>query len=95
MHMLMRVICFGMPIGRAIYFWHQRPERMENNPHCVSITRSKVILRIDESGCPTQLHVSKIGHIMNYGDGWYGVFCRPMYSLAFISSDINYIIMKH
>src|SRR3982750_1110907 len=35
----------------------------------------------------------KIGHIMNYGDGWYGgVFIGAMYSLAFTSSDIPYII---
>ena len=33
-----------------------------------------------------------IGHIMNYGDGWYGgVFIGGMYSLAFVSSNINYI----
>lgn len=35
----------------------------------------------------------KIGHIMNYGDGWYGgVYVGAMYALAFISSDINYIV---
>ena len=35
----------------------------------------------------------KIGHIMNYGDGWYGgVYVAAMYSLAFISSDINWIV---
>lgn len=35
----------------------------------------------------------KVGHIMNYGDGWYGgVYVAAMYSLAFISSDVNYIV---
>lgn len=35
----------------------------------------------------------KIGHIMNYGDGWYGgVFVAAMYSLAFIENDIEKII---
>ena len=35
----------------------------------------------------------KIGHIMNYGDGWYGgVFIGAMYSLAFISDDIEFIV---
>ena len=35
----------------------------------------------------------KVGHIMNYGDGWYsGVYIAAMYSLAFISDDINFII---
>jgi hypothetical protein len=34
-----------------------------------------------------------IGHIMNYGDGWYGgVFVGAMYSLAFISNDVEYIV---
>lgn len=35
----------------------------------------------------------KIGHIMNYGDGWYGgVYVAAMYSLAFVSDDIDYIV---
>jgi len=35
----------------------------------------------------------KIGHIMNYGDGWYGgVFIGAMYTQAFISNDIHFII---
>jgi ADP-ribosylglycohydrolase len=35
----------------------------------------------------------KVGHIMNYGDGWYGgVYVAAMYSLAFVSKDINYIV---
>ena len=32
---------------------------------------------------------------MNYGDGWYGgVFMGAMYSLAFTSNDINYIVTE-
>lgn len=35
----------------------------------------------------------KIGHIMNYGDGWYGgVYVAAMYSLAFVSDDIQYVV---
>jgi len=35
----------------------------------------------------------RVGHIMNYGDGWYsGVFVAAMYSLAFVSDDIDFII---
>ncbi len=35
----------------------------------------------------------KIGHIMNYGDGYYGgVYVAAMYSLAFISDDVNYVV---
>lgn len=37
----------------------------------------------------------KIGHIMNYGDGWYGgVYIGAMYSLAFFSNDIKYIVAE-
>src|SRR5665648_854645 len=37
----------------------------------------------------------KIGHIMNYGDGWYGgIFVGAMYSLAFTSKDVNYIVTE-
>jgi hypothetical protein len=32
---------------------------------------------------------------MNYGDGWYGgVYVGAMYSLAFVSKDINYIVKE-
>jgi hypothetical protein len=35
----------------------------------------------------------KIGHIMNYGDGWYGgVYFGAMYSLAFVSNDVDYVV---
>ena len=35
----------------------------------------------------------KIGHIMNYGDGWYGgVFIGAMYATAFVSNDIPAIV---
>ncbi|HLA59800.1 MAG TPA: ADP-ribosylglycohydrolase family protein, partial [Puia sp.] len=37
----------------------------------------------------------KIGHIMNYGDGWYGgIFIGAMYSLSFTSNDLNYIVTE-
>ena len=36
-----------------------------------------------------------IGHMMNYGDGWYGgVYVAAMYSLAFVSDDIDYIVRE-
>ncbi len=35
----------------------------------------------------------KVGHIMNYGDGWYGgVYVAAMYSLAFVSGDVNFVV---
>ena len=37
----------------------------------------------------------KIGHIMNYGDGWYGgVYFGAMYTLAFVSNDLNYVVKE-
>ena len=37
----------------------------------------------------------KIGHIMNYGDGWYGgVYIATMYSLAFVNDDIEFVVME-
>jgi hypothetical protein len=35
----------------------------------------------------------RVGHIMNYGDGWYGgVYVAAMYSLAFVSPDVPSIV---
>ncbi len=35
----------------------------------------------------------RVGHIMNYGDGWYGgVYMAAMYSLAFVSGDVAYVV---
>ena len=35
----------------------------------------------------------RIGHIMNFGDGWYGgVYVAAMYSLAFVSRDVEYVV---
>ena len=41
-------------------------------------------------------HISdRVGHIMNYGDGYYGgVFIAAMYSQAYISDDIEFIIKQ-
>jgi hypothetical protein len=37
----------------------------------------------------------KIGHIMNYGDGWYGgVYVAAMYSLTFVSDDMEHIVKE-
>lgn len=35
----------------------------------------------------------RVGHIMNYGDGWYsGVYVAAMYSMAFVSNDIPFVV---
>ena len=37
----------------------------------------------------------KVGHIMNYGEGYYGgLFVATLYTQAFVSSDINFIITE-
>jgi hypothetical protein len=36
-----------------------------------------------------------IGHIMNYGDGWYGgVYVGAMYSLSFVSKNVNDVVTE-
>lgn len=41
------------------------------------------------------LFCDRVGHIMNYGDGYYGgVYIAAMYSLAFISDDLDFIIKE-
>lgn len=38
-------------------------------------------------------YTDDIGHIMNYGDGWYGgVYVAAMYSLAFVNDDMEYVV---
>jgi hypothetical protein len=37
----------------------------------------------------------RVGHIMNSGDGWYGgVYVAAMYSLAFVSNDVKYVVTQ-
>lgn len=37
----------------------------------------------------------RVGHIMNYGDGWYGgVYVAAMYSLAFVSNDVSFVVSE-
>ena len=70
-----------------------------NNPHADDIDYQ---IEADYSGIMspgmpnTASGISdKIGHIMNYGDGWYGgVYVGAMYALAFISDDIEFIVTE-
>ena len=69
----------------------------ENNPHadCIDYQIESDYAGLMSPGMPNTASAisNKIGHIMNYGDGWYGgVFVGAVYTLAFTSSDINYII---
>jgi len=69
----------------------------KNNPHADDIDFQ---IESDFIGmvCPGMPRVAAaladtIGHIMNYGDGWYGgVFTAAMYTYAFVSDDIPGIV---
>lgn len=68
-----------------------------NNPHadCIDYQIEADFAGLMSPGMPnTASRISdKIGHIMNYGDGWYGgVYVGAMYALAFSSADINLIV---
>ncbi len=68
-----------------------------NNPHadCIDYQIESDFAGLMSPGMPnTASQISdKIGHIMNYGDGWYGgVYMGAMYTLAFVSSDVNYVV---
>jgi hypothetical protein len=71
----------------------------KNNPHadCIDYQIEADFAGIMSPGMVnTASNISdKIGHIMNYGDGWYGgVYVGAMYSLAFISDDIEFIVKE-
>ncbi|MBD0279505.1 MAG: ADP-ribosylglycohydrolase family protein, partial [Flavisolibacter sp.] len=68
-----------------------------NNPHadCIDYQIESDFAGLMSPGMPNTASAisDKIGHIMNYGDGWYGgVYVGALYTLAFTSSDINYIV---
>jgi hypothetical protein len=71
----------------------------KNNPHADDIDFQ---IEADFAGLmsPGMINSSseicdRIGHIMNYGDGWYGgVFIAGMYTQAFISIDIKFIVSE-
>ncbi len=69
----------------------------KNNPHadCIDYQIESDYSGLMSPAMPNAASAisDKIGHIMNYGDGWYGgVYVGAMYSQAFISSDINFIV---
>ena len=71
----------------------------KNNPHADDIDFQ---IEADFIGmiCPGMVNIAsnfsdKIGHIMNYGDGWYGgVYMGAMYALAYVNNDIYTIITE-
>lgn len=71
----------------------------ENNPHADDIDFQ---IEADFAGLmnPGMVNSSsevcdRVGHIMNYGDGWYGgVYVAAMYSLSFWSDDVEFIVKE-
>lgn len=68
-----------------------------NNPHAedIDFQIESDFIGLMYPGMPFSASIlaDKVGHIMNYGDGWYGgVFVSTMYSLAFITDDIPLIV---
>lgn len=71
----------------------------KNNPHadCIDYQIESDFAGLMSPGMPNTASAisDKIGHLMNYGDGWYGgVYVGAMYALAFTSGDINYIVQQ-
>ena len=69
----------------------------KNNPHadCIDYQIESDFAGLMSPAMPNTASAisDKIGHIMNYGDGWYGgVFVGAMYALTFTSNDINYVV---
>lgn len=70
-----------------------------NNPHADDIDFQ---IEADFIGmiCPGMANKSsqladRVGHIMNYGDGWYGgVYFGAMYALAFVCDDIDLVVRE-
>jgi len=71
----------------------------KNNPHCddIDFQIEADFAGLITPGMPNSASqiCDKVGHIMNYGDGWYGgVYFAAMYSLAFTANDINYVVKE-
>jgi len=71
----------------------------KNNPHADDIDFQieadfAGLMNPGMSGAASQL-CDKVGHIMNYGDGWYGgVYIANLYTQAFVSNDITFIVSE-
>lgn len=77
----------------------EKPGYWENNPHADDIDWQieADFTGIMNPGMPNSASAvgDRIGHIMCYGDGWYGgVYVGAMYSLAFIYNDVEKIVVE-
>lgn len=69
----------------------------KNNPHAddIDFQIEADFAGIMSPGMPNTASeiCDKVGHIICYGDGWYGgVYVASLYSLAFLYDDMNYIV---
>ena len=69
----------------------------KNNPHadCIDYQIESDFAGLMSPGMPNAASKisDKVGHLMNYGDGWYGgVFIGAMYALAFVEDDLLTIV---
>ena len=70
-----------------------------NNPHadCIDYQIEADYAGLMSPGMPNQASAfsDRIGHIMNYGNGWYGgVFVGAMYAIAFTTDNIEEIVTE-
>lgn len=71
----------------------------KNNPHadCIDFQIEADFSGLMTPGMPNETAAicDKIGHMLNYGDGWYGgLFVGEMYSFAFIENDVETIVRR-
>lgn len=71
----------------------------ENNPHAddIDFQIEADYAGLMSPGMPNAAsrYADGIGHIMNYGDGWYGgVYVACMYALAFVCDDIGTVVAE-
>lgn len=69
------------------------------NPHadCIDYQIESDFAGLMSPGLPNAASdiSDKIGHLMNYGDGWYGgVYVGAMYALAFTSNDVQWVVSE-
>jgi len=70
-----------------------------NNPHAddIDFQIESDFAGLMSPGMPNAASAisDRIGHIMNYGDGWYGgVFVSNMYAQAFVNANINEVVKE-
>ncbi len=68
-----------------------------NNPHadCIDYQIEADYAGLMSPGMPNAASAisDKVGHIMNYGDGWYGgVYLGAIYALAFVHENIPFLV---